>query len=571
MVAGNTDITFAFPSSRTASLYTETKGLDLSFDPKGLTYEPAWDVNIADDPISHWFPDLGYWSCSTRSAVAAADTHSTALYLTATSTSTESEHGAHVPSYSRSTPSPDEETASIHELHPLETAASSTSDGIPTAPKPNAAEVGNKLAEQMHQKESSPKPGPEASVVATAPGSDGLRTRPASTNTAPSHLQAENFHSAVEVKEAATALAEIAVSSTNEHGGIVGSIAQSPAVVIASTNALGSSSDVLPLIKVSTTLSDGMTPIILNSHTISPEVKSQYLISGQTLAPGSPMTPSSDAATTEIVLHTSNSHTVLIVGSFTSTILASPTVLQTLMIGKQIISVDTQGRYIVQDQALVPDVLVTLSPGTVATPILLQTSMSDTILSGGSSFSSGLAAATGPQSFTVGAQVVSANDEGQYIVDSRTLTPGIPITLGSGTAATPILLQTTSSNTILVVGSSTSTIFAAATGAQAITIGDQIVSANTQNQFIIGSETLTAGGVVTVSGTPVSLAPSATKVAVGTSTQELGGYIVSGLGGGPSAHSSGAVAFEGSGDRCQTWARSGILVVIIIMVMAVVI
>lgn len=497
-----------------------------------------------------------------------AETHSTALYLTATSISTESEDGPYVPSYSRSTPSPDEETASIRKLHPSENAASSESDNIH---KPNAAEVASILAEKTHRKESSPKPGTEASAVAMPPGSDSLRTQSVSTDTAPSQILAITYNTAVEVEEAATVSAEIAVSSTNEHGGIVGSTAQSLAVVIPLTNALGSSSAVTPLIKASITLSDGMTPIILNSHTISTNVNSQYLISGQTLAPGSPIILGSVAATTKIVPLTSNSYTVLIVESFPSTILASPTALQTPMIGTQIVSADTQDWNIVQDQTLVPGVLVTLSSGTVATPILLQPSNSDTIIPGGPSFSIGLAAATGPQSFTIGAQIVSDNGEGQYVVGSRTLTPDLPITLGSGSAATPRLLQTTSSNAIFVVDSSTSTIFTATTEAQPITIGAQILSANTQNQYIIDSQTLTAGGAITVSRTTVSLATSATQVGFGTSTQGLGGYIVSGLGGGPSAHSTGAVASGGSGERCKTWAKSGMLAVIMMLMMAVVI
>lgn len=209
------------------------------------------------------------------------------------------------------------------------------------------------------------------------------------------------------------------------------------------------------------------------------------------------------------------------------------------------------------------------STGTVATPVLQQTSNSDTVLSGGPSLSSGLAAATGPQSSTIETQVMSFNGESQYIIGSQTLTPDSPITLGSGTAATPILLQTTSSNTILVVGSSTSTMVAAATEAQPITSGAESVSADTQNQYVSGSQPLTAGGAVNVSGTPVSLAPSSTQVIDGNSTQGIGGYIVSGLGGGPSAQSTGTVASKGSGEQCKTWRESGILIVIIMLVMAI--
>ncbi|KAK5015985.1 hypothetical protein LTR60_002621, partial [Cryomyces antarcticus] len=51
------------------------------------------------------------------------------------------------------------------------------------------------------------------------------------------------------------------------------------------------------------------------------------------------------------------------------------------------------------------------------------------------------------------------------------------------------------------------------------------------SEYIIAGQTLYPGAAITVSGTPVSLQASATAAVEGTSTEGLGGYIMSGLGG----------------------------------------
>ena len=50
---------------------------------------------------------------------------------------------------------------------------------------------------------------------------------------------------------------------------------------------------------------------------------------------------------------------------------------------------------------------------------------------------------------------------------------------------------------------------------------------------MIGSQTLTPGGVITVSGTRVSVAANDSAAVVGTSTEGLGPLITAGLGQGP--------------------------------------
>ena len=113
----------------------------------------------------------------------------------------------------------------------------------------------------------------------------------------------------------------------------------------------------------------------------------------------------------------------------------------------------------------------------------------------------------------------------------------------SSTSQVPaVVLTTTNSQGSEVV--TTSPIVPVTTQAPVLTVGNQVVTANSQEQYIIGSQTLTAGGVITVSGTKVSLAPGDTQVVVGTSTEGLGGLITAGLGNGPNGAGS-VQAFTG--------------------------
>ena len=126
-----------------------------------------------------------------------------------------------------------------------------------------------------------------------------------------------------------------------------------------------------------------------------------------------------------------------------------------------------------------------------------------------------------PQPITVNGQPITPNAQSLYLVSGQSLALGSSITLGSGTSNTIVALQTSKGDTVLVVGSSSSSLLPAVTPAPVVTIGTRTVQANSQGQYIIGSQTLTAGGVVTISKTPVSLAPGGSQVVVGSSTETV--------------------------------------------------
>lgn len=70
--------------------------------------------------------------------------------------------------------------------------------------------------------------------------------------------------------------------------------------------------------------------------------------------------------------------------------------------------------------------------------------------------------------------------------------------------------------------------------------------------FVIGGQTLTEGGMVTVAGRPISYASGGGDVVVGTSTEGvgIGGLITSGFGGGGAGTTTRLVLFTGGAMRC---------------------
>lgn len=78
------------------------------------------------------------------------------------------------------------------------------------------------------------------------------------------------------------------------------------------------------------------------------------------------------------------------------------------------------------------------------------------------------------------------------------------------------------------------------------------MTANSQTQYIVGSQTLTPGGVVTVGGTEVSLAAAGSDVVIGSSTEALAPHISAGLVGN-GANGTGVQVFTGDAD--VRWGR----------------
>lgn len=74
-----------------------------------------------------------------------------------------------------------------------------------------------------------------------------------------------------------------------------------------------------------------------------------------------------------------------------------------------------------------------------------------------------------------------------------------------------------------MVGSSKILLTPATIGPGLLAVGGPVYTANSLTDSIITGQTLTPGGIVTVNGTPISLAPAATDAAVGTILERRAG------------------------------------------------
>lgn len=113
---------------------------------------------------------------------------------------------------------------------------------------------------------------------------------------------------------------------------------------------------------------------------------------------------------------------------------------------------------------------------------------------------------------TIGNSVVADDSSSRFRIGSQTLfAGGAPITV-SGT-----LISSTPTAKALAAGSS-NTIIGHGPDLPVPTIGSQKLSAGSAEQYTIYGQTLTPGGLITISGTPVSLMPSASGIVQGSST-----------------------------------------------------
>ena len=131
----------------------------------------------------------------------------------------------------------------------------------------------------------------------------------------------------------------------------------------------------------------------------------------------------------------------------------------------------------------------------------------------------------------------TADPSSDFVIDGQTLTRGGAITMNG----TPLFYD--QAGTDVIIGTSTQllrTTNVATALDPTITFDGSTYYADASSDFVIDDQALTKGGVITMNGTPISYAAAGTDVVVGTSTEAvegLGGYIMSGFGGGGSGPS----------------------------------
>ncbi len=434
----------------------------LALDPRGSTWDAVWSYDSDyDSLIRPLMPNMGAWNCSPFGIWAApASVLNTALYLTATSTSTEAgDQAGATPAAKASLPKEASAPAASKEpakVEPQAAEVSQIASNVFGAVKPAAAaapasspeHAANDNEASSNTPVSNPAPENANSNAGTssnqaANDNTGSSNVPAanpasqqegnSNNAAILPVPGLNNQVATAVPAAApNAVANVVISSTIAQGSIIVTTSQVPGVIVTTTNAQGSQVvTTIPVVSPQVLANAPKpAPVVINGHTLTTDSQSHYVLAGQTLAANTPLVLGTGASTTPVLLQTTGIHPVLVIGSSTTTL-----------------SLPTSS---------------TTPPATVAA----------------------LAA------ITIGTQVITPNPQDQYIADGQTLTPGGEIVVGGTTAP---------------------------------------------------------GGTVAVGGTTVSLAPSATEVVVGTSTEGLAPYIIGGLGTGPNG-TGGVVQFTGGAE-----------------------
>lgn len=118
-----------------------------------------------------------------------------------------------------------------------------------------------------------------------------------------------------------------------------------------------------------------------------------------------------------------------------------------------------------------------------------------------------------PDVLTIGGQTVTANPAGFMLAGSKLIPGGTPITL-SGTAVS------LNPSGVLFIGSSSINLLAAASSSKIFTVGGHTFTAESTGFELAGSSLLPGGAAITISGTPISLAPSGVLV-IGASSINL--------------------------------------------------
>lgn len=185
-----------------------------------------------------------------------------------------------------------------------------------------------------------------------------------------------------------------------------------------------------------------------------------------------------------------------------------------IAVGSEQISQNAASEYVVAGHTLAPGAPPIEVQGT---EVSLVPSASAVVIAG----STVALSSTHAREITVGAQIFTANSASQYVAGGQTLVPGGAAITVSGTR-----LSLAPSATQIEIGSSTIVLghnFTPSPPPPLLTLGSHTYTANSKSQYTIAGQTLIPGGpAVTVSGTRLSLAPSATQVVVGSSTIQLG-------------------------------------------------
>lgn len=267
-----------------------------------------------------------------------------------------------------------------------------------------------------------------------------------------------------------------------------------------------------------TTSAPSPNPAVIKfaGSTYTANAASQFVVAGQTLTPGGQITVSS----TPISLNPSAD--VAVVGGstqFLAIATPSPNVAVMTFAGSTY-TANAASQFVVAGQTLTPGGQITVSN----TPLSLASSGNLAVIGTSTQLLTTPAPASIPAVLTFAGSTYTANSASQFIIAGQTLTPGGIITA----SGTPISMP--QGTNIAVVGTSTQTLAIAPTvptaEAPVITFEGSTYTADASSDFVIASQTLTPGGIITVHGTPIRLVNGAADAVIGSSTQTLASAVI---------------------------------------------
>lgn len=262
-----------------------------------------------------------------------------------------------------------------------------------------------------------------------------------------------------------------------------------------------------------------LPPLTVGTKTYTADSASQYIISHQTLTLGGHIT----IAGTSISL---DSESPALASESNEEPLFSRFALPLITVGSEIYTANPASAYIIKDQTLTPGGQISID----GRPVSLAPQASVLVVGSSTEALSHLAFPT----LTINSKVYAANPASAYIIEGQTLTPGGQISVDGKS------ISLASQAAALVIGSVTETLLTSF-ALPHIIVDSEVNTANSASAYIIKGQTLTAGGQITVEGTPVSLAPNASDLVIGSNTQSfsatsstvgLGQVIMEGFDGG---------------------------------------
>ena len=324
-----------------------------------------------------------------------------------------------------------------------------------------------------------------------------------------------------------------------------------------SATALVSNGQTIPLPTFAATVSDTVqqaaTPALtFGGSTYTADFSSHIVVAGQTIVPGAPAIM---VSSTPISL--AQGASVAVVGGTTQSLYpVVPTAYPEMTFAGETYTANSDSAIVIKGQTLIPgSPAITIS----STPISLAPGASVAVIAGQTQSLSS-ASLTAKPVITIGGSTYTANVASAFAIAGQTLSPGGVITV----SGTPVSLAAGASFAVVAGSTQSLALTPAPTGPPTFTFNGSTYTAGIGSDFLVGSQTLTEGGVVTVSGTPISYASGGGGVVVGTSTEavNIGGLIISGFGSGtsttaPVQFTGGAMCGKGELPWWLIWAPLG--------------